>query len=151
VIEGDGAIDEDEFMEHCQEVLEAIANYSPQKYAIFKPARSGLWEVAWHTKWRQREWTRMINVASMRCRGQSLLKVEDLAPVNYCQLSKHLIKHYDGASEDVKQRELHFDEGMPDKPGGKAFPKGIYIEAKLRTCLDHVPPPPFHAFTSTNP
>jgi hypothetical protein len=27
---------------------------------------------------------------------------------------------------------LHFDEGMPDKPGGKAFPKGIDIEAKLQ-------------------
>jgi hypothetical protein len=34
--------------------------------------------------------------------------------------------------EDVKQRELHFDEGMPDKPGEKAFPKGIDIEAKLQ-------------------
>ncbi len=37
-----------------------------------------------------------------------------------------------GASEDVKQRELQFDEGMSDKPGGKAFPKGIDIEAKLQ-------------------
>jgi hypothetical protein len=132
VIEGDDAIDDDEFEDHCQEVLEAISNYSPQKYAILKPAKSGFWEVAWHKKWRQREWTRMIDVVSMRCRGQALLTVEDLAPDNYCQLRKHLVKHYGGASEDVKQRELHFDEGMPDKPGGKAFPKGIDIEAKLQ-------------------
>jgi hypothetical protein len=41
VIEGDGAIDGEEFEEHCNEVLEAIANYSPQKYTLFKPARSG--------------------------------------------------------------------------------------------------------------
>ncbi len=41
VIEGDGAIDDDEFEEHCEEVLEAIFNFSPQKYAILKPAKSG--------------------------------------------------------------------------------------------------------------
>jgi hypothetical protein len=43
-----------------------------------------------------------------------------------------LIKKYGGASEDVRQRELNFDEGVPDKPGGKAFPKGIDIESKLQ-------------------
>ena len=85
VIEGDGAIDGDEFEEHCNKVLEAISNFSPQKYAIFKPARSSFWEVEWHTKWRQREWARMIDVVSMRCRGQALLTIEDLAPENYCQ------------------------------------------------------------------
>ncbi len=63
----------------------------------------------------------MVDVVSMRCRGQALLTIEDLAPENYCQLRKHLVKHYGGASEDVKQRELHFDEGLPDKPGGKSF------------------------------
>jgi hypothetical protein len=63
-------------------------------------------------------------MVSMRCRGQALLTIEDLAPKNYCQLRKHLVKHYGGASEDVKQRELHF--------GGKSFPKGIDIEAKLQ-------------------
>ncbi len=40
MIEGEGAIEGDEFNEHCEEVLEAISNFSPQKYAIFKPARS---------------------------------------------------------------------------------------------------------------
>jgi hypothetical protein len=132
VIEGDGAIEGDELNEHFDEVLEAISNFSPQKYAMLKPARSGFWEVEWHTKWRQGEWTRMIDVVFMRCRGQALLTIEDLAPENYCQLRKHLVKHYGGASEDVKQRQLHFDEGMPDKPGGKVFPKGIDIEAKLQ-------------------
>ena len=62
IIDGDEAIDRAEFKEHCQEVLEAIANHSPQKYAIFKPQNSGFWEVAWHTKWRQKEWARMIDV-----------------------------------------------------------------------------------------
>ena len=28
---------------------------------------------------------------------------------------------------------MHFDAGMPDKPGGKPFPKGIDIEAKLQS------------------
>jgi hypothetical protein len=41
VIEDDGALDEDEFEEHCNEVLEAISNCSRQKYAIFRPAKSG--------------------------------------------------------------------------------------------------------------
>ena len=52
VIEGDGEIDDDEFEEHCKEVLEAITNDSPQKYAILNPAKSGFWEAEWHTKWR---------------------------------------------------------------------------------------------------
>ena len=133
IIDGDEAIDRAEFKEHCQEVLEAIANHSPQKYAIFKPQNSGFWEVAWHIKWRQKEWARMIDVVSMRCRGQALLTIEELAPDNYAHLRRHLIKHYGGASEDVRQRELHFDAGMPDKPGGKPFPKGIDIEAKLQS------------------
>ena len=41
VIEGDGAIEGEELNEHFEEVLEAISNYSPQKYAWLKPARSG--------------------------------------------------------------------------------------------------------------
>ena len=32
----------------------------------------------------------------------------------------------------MRERELRFDEGLPDKPGGKAFPKGVDIEVKLR-------------------
>ncbi len=28
---------------------------------------------------------------------------------------------------------MHFDAGMLDEPGGKAFPKGIDIEAKLQS------------------
>ena len=75
----------------------------------------------------------MVNVVSMRCRGQALLTIEELASENYSQLRKHLVKHYGGASEDVRQRELHFDAGMPDKPGAKPFPKGIDIEAKLQS------------------
>ncbi len=75
----------------------------------------------------------MIDVVSMRCRGRALLTIEELAAENYAQLRKHLVKHYGGANEDVRQRELHFDAGMPDKPGGKPFPKGIDIEAKLQS------------------
>jgi hypothetical protein len=82
ILEGDDAIGRAEFREHCQEVLEAIANHSPQKYAILKPQNSGFWEVAWHTKWRQKEWTRMVDVVSMRCRGQALLTIEELASEN---------------------------------------------------------------------
>ncbi len=59
IIKGDDAIGRAEFKEHCAEVLEAIATHSPQKYAILKPLNSGFWEVAWQTKWRQKEWTRM--------------------------------------------------------------------------------------------
>ena len=41
IIDGDDAIGRAEFKEHCAEVLEAIANHSPQKYAILKPQNSG--------------------------------------------------------------------------------------------------------------
>ncbi len=36
-----------------------------------------------------------------------------------------------GASADVRRREKIFDAGMPDKPGGKAFPKGILWKRNL--------------------
>ena len=96
ILEGDDAIGRAEFREHCNEVLDAISTHSPQKYAILKPQNSGFWEVAWHTKWRQKEWARMIDVVSMRCRGQALLTIEELAPENYAHLRRHLIKHYGG-------------------------------------------------------
>ena len=132
VIEGDDALDRNEFKEHCQIVLEAISISSPQRYATLKPQNSGFWEVDWHLKWRKREWRRMIDIVSMKCKGQALLVVEDLSIDDAARLRKHLIKHFGGASEDVKERELLFDEGLPDKPGGKAFPKGVDIEVKLR-------------------
>lgn len=132
VIEGDDALDRNEFKEHCQIVLEAISISSPQRYATLKPQNSGFWEVDWHLKWRKREWRRMIDIVSMKCKGQALLVVEDLSIDDAARLRKHLVKHFGGASEDVKERELLFDEGLPDKPGGKAFPKGVDIEVKLR-------------------
>ncbi len=46
----------------------------------------------------------MIDVVSMRCRGQALLTVDDLSPEYYSQLRKHFVKHYGGASEDVAAR-----------------------------------------------
>ncbi len=41
------------------------------------------------------------------------------------------MKKYGGASADVRRREKIFDARMPDKPGGKAFPKGTDMEDKL--------------------
>ncbi len=34
-------------------------------------------------------------------------------------------------SADVRRREKIVDAGMPDKPGAKAFPKGVNMEDKL--------------------
>jgi hypothetical protein len=45
VIEGDDAIDRDEFKEHCQIVLEAISVSQSQRYIALKPQNSGFWEV----------------------------------------------------------------------------------------------------------
>ena len=41
------------------------------------------------------------------------------------------MKKYGGASADVRRREKIFDAGMPEKPGAKAFPKGVNMEDKL--------------------
>jgi hypothetical protein len=92
IIDGDNAIDAQEFADHAQDVLEAIGYSQPSKYALFKPRNSGFWEVDWHLKLRQQEYSRMY---------------------------------------DVRRREKIFDAGMPDKPGAKAFPKGINVEEKL--------------------
>ena len=42
IIDGDEAIDRAEFKEHCQEVLEAIANHSPQKVCDLQTSKFGL-------------------------------------------------------------------------------------------------------------
>jgi hypothetical protein len=131
IIVGDDAIGVQEFADHCQELLEAIGYTQPQKYALFKPKNSGFWEVDWHVKWREREYSRMYDVVAMRCRGQAAITLDDLPRDKASSLRKHMTKKYGGASADVRRREKSFDAGMPDKPGRKAFPKGIHMEEKL--------------------
>jgi hypothetical protein len=41
IIDGDNAIDAQEFADHAQEVFEAIGYSQPQKYALFKPRTQG--------------------------------------------------------------------------------------------------------------
>ncbi len=41
IIDGDNAIDAQEFADRAQEVPEAIGYSQPQKYALFKPRNSG--------------------------------------------------------------------------------------------------------------
>jgi hypothetical protein len=112
-------------------VLETIGYTQPQKYALFNPKNYGFWEVDWHVKWREREYSRMYDVVAMRCRGQTAITLDDLPRDKAPLLRKHMMKKYGGASADVRRREKIFDAGMPDKPGGKAFPKGIHMEEKL--------------------
>ena len=131
IIEGDNAIGLQEFADHAQEVLEAIGYSQPQKYALFKPRNSGFWEVDWHVKWRKQEYSRLYDVVAMRCRGQAAITLEALPRDKAPSLRKYLMKKYGGASADVRRREKIFDAGMPDKPGAKAFPKGINMEDKL--------------------
>ncbi len=73
----------------------------------------------------------MYDVVAMRCRGQTAITLDDLPRDKAPLLRKHMMKKYGGASADVRRREKIFDAGMPDKPGGKAFPKGIHMEEKL--------------------
>ncbi len=73
IIDGDNAIDAQEFADHAQEVLEAIGYSQLQKYALFKPKNSGFWEVDWHLKWRRQEYSRLYDVVAMRCRGQAAI------------------------------------------------------------------------------
>ena len=131
IIEGDNAIGLQEFADHAQEVLEAIGYSQPQKYALFKPRNSGFWEVDWHVKWRKQEYSRLYDVVAMRCRGQAAITLEALPRDKAPSVRKYLMKKYGGASADVRRREKIFDAGMPDKPGAKAFPKGINMEDKL--------------------
>ena len=105
IIDGDNAIDAQEFADHAQEVLEAIGYSQPQKYALFKPRNSGFWEVDWHVKWREREYSRMYDVVAMRCRGQAAITLEALPRDKAPLLRKHLMKKYGGASADVRRRE----------------------------------------------
>ena len=108
-IDGDNAIDPQEFADHAQEVLEAIGYSQPQKYAMYKPRNSGFWEMDWHVKWRRQEYSRMYDVVAMRCRGQAAITLEALPRDKAPLLRKHLMKKYGGASADVRRREKIFD------------------------------------------
>ena len=94
IIDGDNAIDAQEFADHAQEVLEAIGYSQPSKYALFKPRNSGFWEVDWHLKWRRQEYSRMYDVVAMRCRGQAAITLEALPRDKAPSLRKHLMKKY---------------------------------------------------------
>ena len=68
--------------------------------------------------------------------------VEDLSIDDAARLRKHLVKHFGGASEDVKERELLFDEGLPDKPGGKAFLRVLTLKSSyVRSSLNGLSSP----------
>ncbi len=70
VIEGNDAIDRNEFKEHCQIVLEATSVSQSQRYAALKPQNSGFWEVDWHIKCRKQEWRRMIDIVSINAKDK---------------------------------------------------------------------------------
>jgi hypothetical protein len=98
---------------------------------LLQPEDGPFWKRDYQKKWRQDAWERMYDVVSMRCKGQALLSLEELGLANVRSTRKHLKKQFGGASEDVKFREAHFENGMPEK-GKKPFYRGIDIEAKLR-------------------
>ena len=58
--------------------------------------------------------------------------MEQLGIDNADSIRKSLKKQFGGASEDVKYREEIFENGIPEK-GKRPFPKGIDIEAKLKS------------------
>jgi len=131
IIEGAGRITNPDFKIHCSDILDSIAVSNASRVKSLTPDTTPFWKREWQTQWRQDQWERMYDVVSMRCKGQALLSLEELGVANARTTRKHLKKEFGGASEDVKFREMNFENGMPEK-GKKPFYRGIDIEAKLR-------------------
>ena len=131
-IQGEAMISDDEFTDHCKDVLEAISITNASKAKGITDEYDPFWEREYQQKWRLDQWSRMYDVVCMNCRGQALLSMEELGIENARSTRKHLKKEFGGSSEDVRFREKIFESGMPAKANEPAFPKGIDIEAKLR-------------------
>ena len=131
ILEGQGRLTNPEFKLHCADILDSIAISNASRVKLLQPDDGPFWKREWQTKWRQDQWERMYDVVSMRCKGQALISLEECGLANARTTRKHLKKQFGGASEDVKFREMQFENGMPEK-GKKPFYKGIDIEAKLR-------------------
>ena len=131
-IVGGNSLGDYEFKQHCTDVLNAISKHNATRAKMLGEENSPFWSRAWQLEWRAEEWQGLHDLITMKCRGQAALCMEELDMSKGNTVRKHLMKHFGGASEDVKFREMNFEKGMPKRTGEPAFPTGIDIESKLR-------------------
>ena len=131
-LEGNGRLTNPQFKIHCQEILDSISLHNASRAKLLGADGNEFWTREWQKKWRTEQWERLHDVITMKCRGQAALCMDELDITEGNSTRKHLLKHFGGASEDVKFRERRFEQGMPKHAGAQPFPKGIDIEAKMR-------------------
>ena len=116
---------------HFQEVWEGIdaTNSTRAKHLYDNPA---FWTNAWHEKWRIGAWDRIFDYVDGKTDGQASMEVTDVGMSKASTLRRHLTKQFGGSGEDVRARELRFQNGMPRSQGEAPFYPGVNTQNKLR-------------------
>ncbi len=66
---GDDAMNHDQLMTYCEDVLYALADRNPARYKQLYDVGSRFWERGWHVVWRKQEFERMFDTVSSKCKG----------------------------------------------------------------------------------
>ncbi len=77
VLQGDGAMNNDEFLAHCEDILYAMAYKNPARYKHLYDIDSGFWQRGWHVTWRKGEFERMYDLVHGKCKGEAYLCIEE--------------------------------------------------------------------------
>ena len=132
IVQGEGAMGNDDFLAHCEDILYAMADRNPARYKHLYDMDSGFWQRGWHVTWRKSEFERMYDTVSSKCKGEALLCIEENGMKSAPNIRSILKHEFGGAGEDIKLREKMFDLCMPKTESATAFPKGIDISKKFR-------------------
>ena len=132
IVQGEGAMGNDDFLAHCEDILYAMADRNPARYKHLYDMDSGFWQRGWHVTWRKGEFERMYDTVSSKCKGEALLCIEENGMKSAPNIRSILKHEFGGAGEDIKLREKMFDLCMPKTESTTAFPKGIDISKKFR-------------------
>jgi hypothetical protein len=132
ILQGEGAMNNDEFLAHCEDILYSMADKNPARYKHLYDMDSGFWQRGWHVTWRKGEFKRMYDLVHGKCKSEAYLCIEEHGMITAPRIRHILMQEFGGAGEDIKLREKMFDLCMPKTENSLAFPKGVNIANKLR-------------------
>ena len=124
-------MDPHEFLDHCRDVMKAIAVEDPSEARKLKRDMDEFEDPEWQWEWMNRQLQLMVDYIESHAKGQAELEV-----INYSgrliEIRKHLYKQFgSGSGGNIHEKELDYDRGMPEK-GKVAFPAGCDMGEKLR-------------------
>ena len=119
------------FHEHLS-LIQDIMTEENAKQAELMFNSNRFWTIAWHKRYRARQYTRLYIFLQSICRGEALRQLEDFSVPRTPEIRAHFIVRFGGArAAEVKIRELAYLSEMPDEIGGLAFKPNCNMEVKL--------------------